>query len=99
MTIFKDINELKNIILESEEYFDNDDEYRELLIYIDNIKASEIPDATKQQLTNLKIQRILVKTGKIKSFGITKWLEEQRDKYRELLAYVEQEAKWKKSIE
>ena len=98
MTIYKDINELKNCILELEGVFPYE-EYVKLLSHIDNAKLYNISDAVKQQSCNIEISRLLVKNGIVKSYNTTKWLEEQRDKYRELLAYVEQEAKWKKSIE
>tara|TARA_R110000824_G_scaffold279_1_gene1433 strand:+ start:219 stop:515 length:297 start_codon:yes stop_codon:yes gene_type:complete len=97
MTIFESIHQLKNCILECEEYF-SQKEYVDILQYIDNAKLYDFDDRLKQQMCNTFIGKVLVKNGITKGYLITEWLEKRKEEYVELIAYVEQEIKWKTNI-
>lgn len=95
MTIFKDINELKNCILELEEYFPLD-EFHRILAHIDKVKSLDLEDETKQNLCNNRIREALLRNKIVLSYKVIDWLEEKAEHYRDMIAYVRRENEWKK---
>tara|TARA_R100001129_G_scaffold64921_1_gene44332 strand:+ start:635 stop:925 length:291 start_codon:yes stop_codon:yes gene_type:complete len=85
MTIFEDMNELKNCVLEMEEYIP--EEYLEILSFIDNAKLYNITNDSKQYLCINRLKKSLVLNGVVKPYEIKEWLETKRDEYRELVDY------------
>ena len=88
MTIFKDINELKNCVMEWVKILSNDD-YIELLQRIDNSKTYDLDDIDKQHLCIKWIRHFILKNDITKSYKFKDWLIDERNNYRELMAYIE----------
>tara|TARA_Y100001938_G_scaffold141918_1_gene212397 strand:+ start:2307 stop:2600 length:294 start_codon:yes stop_codon:yes gene_type:complete len=93
MTIFKDINELKNCVMEWVKILSNDD-YIELLQRIDNSKTYDLDDIDKQHLCIKWIRHFILKNDITKSYKFKDWLIDERNNYRELMAYIERESNW-----
>lgn len=81
-----------------EEYLSHDD-YIKLLSKIDKTKIYNISDEEKQHICNVLIRKLLLGNNVIKSYQVKEWLENQRDNYREMIAYVKRENTWKKNTE
>tara|TARA_R100001015_G_C4467649_1_gene52400 strand:- start:267 stop:560 length:294 start_codon:yes stop_codon:yes gene_type:complete len=93
MTIFKDINELKNCVMEWGEILSHDD-YLSLLKEIDNSKSYDLDDTEKQHICVKWIRHFILKNNITKSYKFKEWLIDERDNYRELMAYIERESDW-----
>ena len=94
MTIFKDVNELKNCYMEMESLFPLDD-YHNLLKEVDSIKQLDYDDETKQNLCNNELRKVLIKNEIVASYKIIDWLKGQREDYLDLMAYIESDRQWK----
>tara|TARA_R110000824_G_scaffold122082_3_gene278797 strand:+ start:903 stop:1211 length:309 start_codon:yes stop_codon:yes gene_type:complete len=94
MTIFKDVNELKNCVMEMQDLFPLED-YHQLMIIIDKIKVLDFDDETKQNLCNNELRKVLIKNKIVQSYKIIDWLKEKREEYLDLMAYIESDRQWK----
>ena len=94
MTIFKDVNELKNCVMEMQSLFPIED-YHELMVSIDAIKKLDYDDETKQNLCNNELRKVLIKNELVASHKIIDWLKEKREEYLDLMAYIESDRQWK----
>tara|TARA_R110002012_G_C11662111_1_gene612313 strand:+ start:2944 stop:3237 length:294 start_codon:yes stop_codon:yes gene_type:complete len=97
MTIFKDVNELKNCVMEWVDILPND-HYLELLTEIDNSKSYNLDDVEKQHICLKWIRHYILKNDITKSFKFKEWVIEERDNYREMIAYVERESDWRNTV-
>ena len=94
MSIFKDVNEIKNCVMEWGDILPQED-YISLLTEIDNTKSYELDDKNKQHMCLKWIRHFVLKNNITKSYNIKEWLTEQRDNYREMIAYVKRASDWK----
>ena len=94
MTIFKNIQELRDCVLDMEEHFPED--YHYLIGEIDKIKTLDLNDESKQNICNGEIRKVLIKNNIVPSFKIVDWLTEKREEYLERTAYFQRENEWKK---
>jgi|TARA_R100001530_G_scaffold109540_1_gene76920 hypothetical protein len=93
MAIFKDINELKNCVMEWGEILPHDD-YLELLKEIDNSKSYDLEDEEKQHICIKWIRYFILRNNITKNYKFRNWLIDERDNYRQLMAYIERESDW-----
>jgi hypothetical protein len=94
MSIFKDVNEIKNCVMEWGDILPQED-YISLLTEIDNTKSYELDDKNKQHMCLKWIRHFVLKNNITRSYNMKEWLTEQRDNYREMIAYVKRASDWK----
>jgi len=94
MVIFEDINELKNCVMEWDDILPHED-YISLLTEIDKNKNYDLEDRDKQHLSLKWVRHFILQNEITKSYKFKDWLIEQRDNYREMIAYVKRESDWK----
>tara|TARA_R110000824_G_scaffold397502_1_gene600454 strand:- start:382 stop:675 length:294 start_codon:yes stop_codon:yes gene_type:complete len=94
MTIFKDVNEIKHCVMEWDNILPRED-YLLLLTEIDNTKSYDLDDKNKQHMCLKWIRHFVLKNNITKSYNIKEWLTEQRDNYREMIAYAKRASNWK----
>ena len=82
MTIFKDINELKNCVMEWGEILSHDD-YLNLLKKIDSSKSYDLEDTEKQHICVKWIRYFILKNNITKSYTFKDTLIDERNNYRE----------------
>jgi hydroxymethylpyrimidine/phosphomethylpyrimidine kinase len=94
--IFKNINELRNCFIEVlEDYIPNED-YIHIVSEVDKIRSLELNDETKQNVCNNELRKVLIKNNVVPSYKIIEWLEERKEEYLDLMAYIESDYEWKK---
>ena len=94
MTIFKDVNEIKHCVMEWDNILPRED-YLLLLTEIDNTKSYDLDDKNKQHMCLKWIRHFVLKNNITRSYNMKEWLTEQRDNYREMIAYVKRASDWK----
>ena len=69
--------------------------WKHKLNYVDKIKQLDLELETKEILCNSEIRKVLIKNKIVPSYEIKDWLQERREEYLDLMAYVKRDNEWK----